>query len=285
MAEYNAPLEPPGEPETYYDLADDEDILYDLAGNPIASAPREAPPPPPPQYVPGPGSFTPPPVYSNSPAAPAPNWGGNVVVSKKGMDGPVLFVSLGAAAVLVVALIFGIRALKPAQVTAPKSYKSYSAIDSSFSCQQPVGWKMKETGAEQGIMSTVAFSQGHVRVKVVSDAIGSLLGDIGNGPSLGPQKPPVEKLHEYDKAQLTKDMPGYEEGEAKAFTSAVGDSRVSEWTADGGAGVSKMHGYRVTMLGNQREITVICFSPERNWKTLKPAFEYMINNVTPGNGP
>ncbi len=133
-----------------------------------------------------------------------------------------------------------------------------------------------------------------MRVRVISDSVGSLMGDIataGNNaasniplppgvPPPPPPKPAVEKLHEMDKQQLADSLPGYQEGEMKPLQSRVGDSRISEWTADGG----KMHGYRVTMLGNQREITVICISPERNWAILQPAFQRMIASVVPGNG-
>ena len=85
-----------------------------------------------------------------------------------------------------------------------------------------------------------------------------------------------------DEKQLeaSPSLPGYKEDPMQKLESRVGDARVSEWTADDG----KMHGYRVTMLGSQREVTVICISPERNWAVLKPAFQHMITSVVPGNG-
>ena len=94
----------------------------------------------------------------------------------------------------------------------------------------------------------------------------------------------MQKLHDTDKSQLADDLPGYGEGKATAFNSAVGDSRVSEWTADGQTSGSKLHGYRITMLDKDREITVICSSPERNWAVLKPAFQRMVASIKPGNG-
>ena len=33
----------------------------------------------------------------------------------------------------------------------------------------------------------------------------------------------------------------------------------------------------VTILGSQREMTVICIAPERNWAILQPAFQHMIS--------
>ena len=83
-----------------------------------------------------------------------------------------------------------------------------------------------------------------------------------------------------DKPQLADSLPGYQEGPMQKLESRVGDARISEWTADGG----KTHGYRVTMLGSQREMTVICIAPERNWAILQPAFQHMIASVVPGNG-
>ncbi len=283
---------------------DDPDVRYDLAGNPLPSRPRPAasspiaPLPPmtggsaPPGYAP-PLGFTPPPGLAPLPGHP-PGWGNPAPVSRPTPSGPALCLGVGGAALVLLALIFGVRALRPVTVAVPTSYKTYTAIDNTFSCDQLDGWTMHETGATSGALSTVTFEQSHVRVRVISDSIGSLRGDMATAannsasgmplppgvPPPPPPKPAVEQLHEQDKAQLADGLPDYQEGEMKPLESRVGDSRLSEWTADGG----KMHGYRVTMLGNQREITVICLSPERNWTILQPAFQRIIGSVVPGNG-
>lgn len=293
MAQADIPLDEQG----------DEGVQYDLAGNPLppkpkaAPVPAAAPPPggflavpsfaPPPAYTPPPG-FTPP----GGPPLPgqAPGWGAAAPAVKSAPSGAALYGGLALAAAVLVALIFVVRALRPVTVAAPTAYKTYTAIDNTFSCDQPLGWTMHETGATSGALSTVTFEKAHVRVRVVSDSIGSLMADgmtssvptdpIPGMPPPPPPKPAVEKLHEMDKSQLADSLPGYQEGEMQKLESRVGDARVSEWTADGG----KMHGYRVTMLGNQREMTVICLSPERNWTILQPAFQHMITSVVPGNG-
>ena len=265
----------------------EEDVRYDLAGNPLPSAPKAAavsPPPLAPGFSPPPG-FTPPPGH-----APL----SSVSTVSAAPSGSPLYLGLGVAVVLLVALIFGLRALKPAMVAAPSSYKTYTAIDNTFSCDQPAGWTMHETGATNGNLSTVTFSQSHVRVRVISDATGSVMGDIAaasNNSSSGmetppgmppppPPKPAVEQLHERDKAQLSADLPGYQEGDMQRLDSRVGDSRFSEWTADDG----KLHGYRATLLGREREITVICIAPEKNWTVLQPAFQRILASVVAGNG-
>lgn len=272
---------------------DDPDVRYDLAGNPLPAAPKPAvplPSAPPPLMTPGGNA---PPGLASLPGQ-APVWGSPTPVSRT----PILLWGLGGAAPVLLALAFGILALRPVTVPAPASYKTYTAIDNTFSCDQPVGWTMHETGATSGALSTATFEQSHVRVRVISDSIGSLRGDMATAsnnsvgsvggdmplppglPPPPPAKPAVEQLHEQDKAQLADSLPDYQEGEMKPLESRVGDSRLSEWTADGG----KMHGYRVTMLGNQREITVICLSPERNWAILQPAFQRIISSVVPGSG-
>jgi len=288
MAQADAPLEEPG----------DEEVQYDLAGNPLPPRPKAAPPPvatPPSGGFLAAPSFAPPPAYAPPPgAAPplgqAPGWGGAVPAVKSAPSGLALYGGLAITALVLVALIFVVRALRPVTVAAPMAYKTYTAIDNTFSCDQPVGWTMHETGATSGALSTVTFEKAHVRVRVISDSIGSLVADtmtsntstetLPGMPPPPPPKPAVEKLHEMDKAQLADGLPGYQEGPMQKLESRVGDARISEWTADGG----KMHGYRVTMLGNQREMTVICISPERNWAILQPAFQRIITSVVSGNG-
>lgn len=294
------------EPEQ--DPAEEENVRYDLAGNPLPGAPppqaKAYPPPaampgPPPAVAPrllpaaapgpqpfGSAAWTPPPGSATfaSPGAPPPAWGGSVPAARKSHSGPALYAGIGLAFVVLLGLIFGLRAMKPVTVEAPASYKTYTALDSTFSCDQPAGWDVKETGMPGGSMSQVTFKRGDARFHVVSDAAGSLMGDVvGSGNANLPpeqQKPAVEKLHEMDKKQMADSVPDYQEQPAQKFQSAFGDSRFSEWTGDGG----KQHGYRATLLGKEREITVICSSPERNWAILQTAFQKMINSLTPGNG-
>ena len=259
---------------------EDENVRCDLAGNPLPPAPKAAVPAPP-RFAPPPVAAPPPPRPAgpiSSPYAPPP--------PPKSAGGPALLIGLGVAAVIVLALVFGLRGRKPVVVAAPASYKTYTALDGSFSCDRPAGWKMTESGMQGGSLAQAAFEQGPARVRVVADAAGSLLSESFNSANanLPPeqQTPPVEKLHAMDKKQLADDLTHYQEQPAQKAALPGGDARVSEWTAADSSG--NLHGYRVTMLNKEREITVICLSPERNWATLQPAFQRIINSVTPGSG-
>ena len=265
--------------ETMPPEPDEAGTLYDLAGNPLPSTPRAAAPAPPlgVHYAPAPTSGTPhsaPPAYSAPPVS-------AYTPAAKSAAGSGLYFGLGGGLILLLGLIFGLGALKVKPVLAPTSYKTYSAIDNSFACDQPGGWTLHKTGATNGNLATATFESGKARVRIVSDATGSLISDmmgVGNA-NLPPEQQiaPVEKLHKMDQKQLADSLEGYDENTMETFTSAMGDARVSEWTASG-----DRHGYRATMLGREREFTVICFCPEHDWKTLKPAFQSMIQSIKPG---
>lgn len=258
---------------------DDAGAEYDLAGNPLPPKPKAAAPPPglhfapPPTAAPTPGGYAPPPggmpVFVR-PSAPA-----------KSSPGPGLFLALGGGLLALVLVIFGLKAIWPKPAVAPTSYETYMAIDSSFSCDQPAGWSLRETGATNGNLATVVFDSGPARVRVISDATGSVMGDLaGAGNSNLPpsqQVPAVQKIHMMDEKQLAASLPGYDEGNAQPIQSASGDARISEWTAGG-----SLRGYRATMLGHEREFTVICFCPERDWPVLRPVFQRIIGSVKPG---
>ena len=264
-------------PETTSNAPDDA-VEYDLAGNPLPPKAKVTTLPPNVHFAPPPPSagqaaFVPPPVSARplyAPQAPA----------KKSL--PVgLFFGLGAGVLALAGVIFGLSLLWPKKAVVPTSYKTYTAIDSSFLCDQPGGWSLHETGATNGNLATAAFQSGAARVRVISDATGSVMADLASvGNSNLPaaqQVPAVQKIHMMDEKQLAASLPDYDEGDAQPLQSASGEARVSEWTAGGG-----LRGYRVTMLGREREFTVICFCPESEWPVLKPVFQRIIGSVKPG---
>jgi len=133
------------------------------------------------------------------------------------------------------------------------------------------------------------------RIDVDADLQGSLMGDIARAPAgaLGDVapglaakvKPPVEVVHGMNKKKVSGDYADYKEQPAKPFTSAVGEARISEFTGtSGGSFKEKIHGYRVTMLGGERAVTVISKCTEEDWPNLKAPFARVIQSVKPG-GP
>jgi hypothetical protein len=210
-----------------------------------------------------------------------------------------------ALATILGGIVYIAIAIQPEPVTAPKSFSPYTAADKTFQCVRPDGWRA-DGGAQGGVICRASFEQGLAEIEIISDLAGSLMGDIVKGPGgampdLGgvpgapdigggsQEKPrsPVEKVHDMSKkdaeSALKKDGFGeYEEQGAQAFQSALGEARFSEFGAGGIFG--KARGFRVTILGGERRITVLCRAPEKDWEKVKPAFRQVINSLTPGTG-
>lgn len=199
----------------------------------------------------------------------------------------------------------------PAPVQAPKAFAPYTAADKSFLCQAPQGWKTVG-GSAGGMTGGALFSSGDAKIDITADLAGSLVGDIaaaqdraasaaaggiesaGGGISLPgvpgadlgkARKPPVEKLHDASGKSMAKKLAQYEEKPMQTLQSRMGEGRFSEFTAGGDNPFNpKIHGYRVTILGSERRVTVISQCRETDWKALKPAFETTITSLAPGGG-
>lgn len=209
---------------------------------------------------------------------------------------------LGVLFVGALIAIFFLRASKPAPIAAPAAFAPYKAADGSFACLGPKGWQ-RQGGASGAIRAGVLFQQDAAKIDVSSDLAGSLMGDIARASnaqtenmaglvpenmaaSLPKTKPPVEQLHASAGRTMAKRLPGFEEQPMRPFRCQLGEARYSEWTADdnGFLRKGKLHGYRVTILNNDRRVTVLCQCPDGDWKTLQPAFQRVIASLAPGGG-
>ena len=88
----------------------------------------------------------------------------------------------------------------------------------------------------------------------------------------------MANIHETSKKNVADDFDGYKEKEPKSIKAKLGEARQAEFTANGSMG-SKLRGIRTTMLSNDRRITVVCYCPSSEWKTLKPAFNKVVDSV------
>ncbi len=180
---------------------------------------------------------------------------------------------------------------------APTAFVTYKAPDNAFTCAQPSGWATTTVSSE-AVMSGVLFKQGAAKIDITSDLAGSLAGDVAKasnaqtsnlegmlppGMNLPPQKPPVEALHEKGKKAIADDFTDYQEQPAQTFTSPLGEARLSEWTANGGLMTGKLHGYRITILGNERRFVILCQCTDSDWPVLKPTFAHVVGSLAPGS--
>jgi hypothetical protein len=170
-------------------------------------------------------------------------------------------------------------------VAAPKSYVAYTSKDSRFACDYPQGWKADGGGNTD--YSWAKFTKENAEIRIDADIAGSLMGDIAKsgqgmfGVDASGENAPVAHVHELGLRRMKEDYSNYKEQEPKAVNAGLGDGRRSSFTADQTFG-GKLLGYRATFLGGDRRINVVCRCPASNWKTLKPAFEKVIDSVRSG---
>ncbi|MES4793104.1 MAG: hypothetical protein C4321_09090 [Chloroflexota bacterium] len=222
----------------------------------------------------------------------------------KNNTGKWIGIGLGVLLAAIVISIVLLGGKEPEYTPAPTSFVAYNAPDNAFVCEAPAGWE-HSSGAAHAVMSGVLFRKGNARIEITSDLMGSLMGDVARATAaplenLSPDqlatlqqtapglavkpKPPVETLHSARREAVTKGLKAYHEQPMQSFSSPMGDACFSEWTADGGFFVGKLHGYRVTILGGERRASIVCQSSEANWPALKPAFEHTIGSLNRGNG-
>ena len=207
------------------------------------------------------------------------------------------FVTLGVLVVAALVAIFVFQASKPEPLKAPTAFAPFVASDKSFACESPVGWK-SASAAEHAVTQGVLFKNGSAKIDITADLAGSLMGDIaaaGNNmagmggmvpgmPGAPPPKPPVETVHEMAQRSMAKNLAEFEPTPMKPLQSSIGEARYSEYTAKGGLLEGKIRGYHITILGGERRVNVICQCPERDWKTLKPAFSRVVQSLRAGPG-
>jgi hypothetical protein len=115
------------------------------------------------------------------------------------------------------------------------------------------------------------------KIEVRADVQGSLISgsDSRRDPQPeGSEMAPVHIAHEAYKKTASEDFSDYSESNPEVFKgSGLGEGRVAEFTGSTGALFkSKLRGYRVTLLTNDRRVSIICHCPDKEFATYKPAF-------------
>ncbi len=207
----------------------------------------------------------------------------------------------GGVFVLLLVLAYFVFARKPESIPAPTAFVPFEASDKSFEGEGPKGWQRRRSVGLGGMGSGVRFEHAAASIVIASDLQGSLMGDIarannaqfenmagmlpeGMQNAMPKAVPPVEALHIAGKKAAAKDLKDYDEKPIQPLESPLGEGRTCEFTGEkeGLIGGGKQHGYRVMILGGERRISVFCQCPDRDWNTLKPAFQRVIGSLKPG---
>jgi hypothetical protein len=167
----------------------------------------------------------------------------------------------------------------------PTSFDTYNANDGSFQIQYPAGWEA-DGGGRSGY-AWAKFTSGDAEISVDANAVGSVIGDIAKtgGIALGiaadhEDRTPVVAVHANEKAQF-EDAMGVSEDKPVPVKTGFSDARKSEFKGAktfGGA----IRGCRVTALGVDKRIRVVCQCSDSEWDALKPAFDKAVESLSLG---
>jgi hypothetical protein len=152
----------------------------------------------------------------------------------------------------------------------------FSPKDGAFRIRHPEGWK-EETGSRpDNTYSWARFTKGSGKIQIFADVAGSLMSGSNFGGRLeeGSPSAPVQTAHELYREKAAEEFSDYRESEPTLFKgSRLGEGRIAAFTASGGGLFgSKLRGYRVTHLTNDRRVTILCSSPDTDFEKLKPVF-------------
>jgi hypothetical protein len=161
--------------------------------------------------------------------------------------------------------------------------EDFRSKDGAFACRYPVDWEPESGSRPDNTYSWAEFTRGSNTLRIDADVTGSLVADIEKSFGGGGEgdESPVASVHQMNERKVAEGFTDYEEGPSRSLTNpSLGEGRIAEFTAESsGLFSTKLHGYRATLLGQNRRITILCSAPEKQWEKLKPTFFAFIQGV------
>jgi hypothetical protein len=151
----------------------------------------------------------------------------------------------------------------------------FAVKDGAFALRHPPGWEVETGSRADNSYSWARFTKGSAKIQVFADVAGSLVsGPNSSDHEEGSPTAPVHGAHERYKRNASELYSEYKESEPAAFKgSSLGEGRIATFTASGsGVFGSKLQGIRVTLLTNDRRISILCEAPPKDFDKLKATF-------------
>ena len=192
---------------------------------------------------------------------------------------------------------------QPLSVPMPSKLVEYSSPDKSISLLKPENWKISSRSA-QAVSSELSLAPAqNVTYKITSDLAGSLMADVarpmtssGEGlpagidpqlaAALAPQKSSLQTLHELEKMHFSREYKNYEEGVTEPAQIAGTEALVTEFKFKDGSSFAmrEIVGKRVTLLTNERRISIVFTCPRVMKALLFPVFNQMTESIQLNKG-
>lgn len=157
-----------------------------------------------------------------------------------------------------------LAAIKEAgKVKVPQEFEKYTDNDISVLFQHPKGWTPIARGGSGNIPPSIRFEQGNIKVSFRASNSGAAIQDLsqamsGQAGELPDELKPVARVHDFEKAKFSEEMPGYTElGPVEKIETGLGEGRRSTFVASGSFG-GRLFGYRATLLSTNFQWNVAC---------------------------
>jgi hypothetical protein len=153
---------------------------------------------------------------------------------------------------------------------------SFSPKDNAFRLRHPAGWTTDTGSRPDNTYSWVSLTHDSAKVQIYADIQGSLMSGsaVQGNYEEGSTSAPVHVAHELYKRTASEEFGDYKESVPVVFKgSQLGEGRISSFTAtESGLFGSKLAGYHVTLLTNDRRISILCSCPEQELAANKARF-------------
>ena len=204
-------------------------------------------------------------------------------VSPRSID---LMSKLSKPWVTAVAAVFSIMLIGcgPGKTQIPTSHVVYNSKGGAFQCEVPEGWEIKGGGKRGPEWAKIQSGSAIIQIDV--NISGSLINDAAGGSRSNSEMPQFDPIHLLHVGLLEDAQDNYHQytelpGSPIVMQCDFGPGRVSEFTAKG-SGDAELHGYRASIMGHERMLTLFCVSRESDWQALKPTFDRVIATLDRG---
>jgi hypothetical protein len=159
----------------------------------------------------------------------------------------------------------------------------FSPKDGAFKLRYPPGWETETGSRPDNTYSWATFTHESAKIQVLADIQGSLISGPSNADhEEGSELSPVHTAHATYEKTAAKEYSDYKESQPTLFKgSRLGEGRIAAFSAStGGLLGSKVQGYRVTLLTNDRRISVLCECPPGDFAKFKPTFLALCRSIS-----
>lgn len=164
------------------------------------------------------------------------------------------------------------------------TYKPVRNEAASLGWQVPDSWTSVTGGGTGGVPASMSCEDGTARIAFMMTPSGSAVGDMSkagdqqNTADLPLDLQPAGKVHDFMKKHAEEKYTNYKEvDQPQKLNCALGDARISKFTADGGWG-SRRAGYRCTVL-TLDTYTVYADCPIKQFKRYEPIFRTVVESI------